>query len=119
VLTSYLLQQERVEPPVPGDAAVAGALAGAVGASIYIIGTAVLFLLFPVPLDENLRGVLARTPELPAEARDAILNISSRPGLLFAVFAVAYVPIYIVFSTLGALLGAALFRKNKPTATGD
>jgi hypothetical protein len=61
------------------------------------------------------RNQLESNPDIPPQFRDMVLNLITGRGLVLLQFAVT-LPIYAVFSMLGALLGLAFFRKKSPPA---
>jgi hypothetical protein len=111
VLTAYLLQERSPLPMTAGDAAIAGLLAGLIGAVISsVIGAAMMVVMggaaqqldqLPRDLPPEFARVLERFRELPSSVWFLV-------GLLFTLV------IFPIFSMLGALLGVAIFRKTPP-----
>jgi hypothetical protein len=115
LLTVYLRQQQQPEPLETADAVLSGLLAGVIGALLTVVGTWV-FLHWTGPLwQDQVRTQLEANPDIPPQVRDMILNLIAGRGLVLLQFAVT-LPIYAVFSMLGALLGLAFFRKKTPPA---
>ena len=113
ILVVYLQQQNRQEPVETADAVLGGLLAGLIGA---LIATAVTLAIVGVVGSlgfESVRGQLESNPDLPPEARDFLMNLFSGRGIWFVLFAIN-LPLYAVFTMLGALLGLAFFRKKLP-----
>ena len=127
LVASYLFQQNHTEPITPGDGALVGLLAGLVGAFVQtIVSIPVEILVAPME-----RAMLQRFMELagnmPVEMRDAFDRYSSSGapfgvlgiilrriiGLMFMLF------IGSIFSTLGGLLGAFIFRSERPAGPID
>lgn len=127
LVASYLFQQNNAGPMTPGDGALVGLLAGLVGAFVQtIVSIPVEILVAPME-----RAMLQRFMEIagnmPVEMRDAFDRYSSSGaplgvigmilrriiGLMFMLFVGA------IFSTLGGLLGAVIFRKESPAGTID
>ena len=122
LVAAYLLQQNQTVPITPGDGALVGLLAGIIGAFV------TFFLSIPIDmlLEPMQRAMVQRTLEMagtmPAGLRE-ILESYAEPrtsmGLagrmvvrvlgLFVLLAVGS-----IFSTLGGLLGAAIFKKSVP-----
>jgi hypothetical protein len=118
VLTVYLQQQSRGQPVEAAEAALSGLMAGAVGALINVLAVALLLSGSHASLtfDQQIRAALDQNAQVPPEARDRILAlVNSR--FLPAIMAVMTLPIYAIFGMLGALLGAAIFKKKSPPAT--
>jgi hypothetical protein len=114
------MQQNHPAPVSPGDGALVGLMAGAIGA---VAGTV---LSIPVALamgpfqTEMLERVLEGTQDMPPEIRSifeqmrsgmmsgAVVGIGVIFSLLFSLF------FYSLFGLLGGLLGSVIFRKNTP-----
>ena len=127
LVAAYLLQQNEAAPITPGDGALVGLLAGIIGAFVqFLVSIPISFIVGPME-----RAMLERASEMagsmPPELRRMIENMSADRsgtgligtmllwtiGLFFSLFIGA------IFSTLGGLLGAALFRKRLPPGTID
>lgn len=119
LLTVYLQQQRQPEPIETGDAVLGGLLAGVIGAIIVAIFTYVTLLVLGPVVQSSLSAMqsqLESNPDLPPAARDFTLNmIRMMTGGGAAVLGLVIgIPVYAIFSMLGALLGLALFRKKQP-----
>jgi len=110
VLTAYLQQQNRAEALEAAEAALGGLIAGLIGAVISVSISAMFAL--SVDVQEQLRGALDQV-EISSELRDRITEMVSGPRFVLLGAAIT-VPVYAVFSMLGALLGLAIFRKKTP-----
>jgi uncharacterized protein DUF5518 len=123
LVAAYLLQQNQSLPITPGDGALVGLLAGIAGAFIaFVLSIPIGLLMEPVQ-----RAMVQRMLEMggtmpPAfrqfletygEQRSGLgmlgRMIASIIGLFFMLIVGS------VFSTLGGLLGAAIFKKSVPT----
>jgi hypothetical protein len=115
LLTVYLQRQSPVADVVGGgdaaEAALGGLTAGAVGAVIYVLFSWVLFSLSGDAIVAEAESALDRFGQVPPEVRDRVLSLLTGGAYIFVVAAVT-LPIYAVFSMLGALLGLAIFRKK-------
>jgi hypothetical protein len=115
-LTVYLQQQSRPEPVEAGEAVLGGLLAGLVGA---VISGLVTFVLFSAATgmgtQEEFRQMIEQNPGVPPEAREMLNNLFQGGNFAILLFAVN-IPVYAVFSMLGALLGLAIFKKKTPPA---
>ena len=117
LLTTYLRQQQQPDPIETGDAVLGGLLAGVIGAVLTVLGTWA-FLHWTGPLwQDQVRSQLESNSDIPPQVRDMLLNVVTGRGLVLLQFAVT-LPIYAVFSMLGALLGLAFFKKKTPPAVG-
>ena len=113
LLTTYLRQQQLAEPVETADAILGGLIAGAIGALLTILGTWV-FLHWSGPLwQDQVRNQIESNSDIPPQVRDMVLNLITGRGLALLQFVVT-LPIYAIFSMLGALLGLAIFKKKTP-----
>ena len=113
VLATYLRQQQLPEPIETSDAVLGGLMAGAIGAVLTIIGN-YIFLQWTGPLwQDQLRTQLDANPDLPPQAREWVMNLTTGRGLALIQLVVT-LPIYALFGMLGALLGLTFFRKKLP-----
>jgi hypothetical protein len=125
VIAAYLFQQNRTTPITPSDGALVGLLAGLVGALAQFL-VAIPIDILVGPMEQALRQRILDMGTLPPEVRDllerygrggamggAFFIISRIVGLMFWVFVGG------IFSTLGGLLGALIFRKQTPPAVVD
>ena len=112
VLTSYLLQERLPRAIDAGSAAVSGLQAGMVGAIVAaVLGAAVTFLMGGAgeQLDQMPRG------DLPPQIAEMFDRFRELPAAIWYVGPfLAYIIIFPNFSTVGALLGVALFKKTPP-----
>jgi hypothetical protein len=118
-VAAYVLQQGQDAPITPADGALCGFLAGIAGAFVYlIIALPIDLIVGPMEREmlrrvvENLNGAegfrnyASRAEIVSAPIRAAI-------GFFFMLFVGA------IFSTIGGLLGAMVFRKAPPPAAID
>ena len=119
-LSAYLARQDTAPPVSPRQGAVAGLLAGVVGAAVWLVAFAALDVVVG-PLEQRMvAAMLDRSVDIPPDVRDMLATIgqqASSPvryvlGFLFQLFAGA------IFSTLGGLLGAIFFHRDTPAAPG-
>ena len=110
VLTAYLLQERSTLPITAGNAAVAGLLAGVVGAVVAsVVGAAFMAVMGGAAesLDQIPRG------DMPPEVGRVLDRFREMPpAFWFLGTAFAYLLIFPVFGMLGALLGVALFKRQ-------
>ena len=123
-VAAYLLQQNQTQPIAPGDGALVGLFAGLIGAGVgFVISIPLSFLLEPMQ-----RAMIQRTLEMSGDMPPAIRQMLEQygeprtavglMGRLFLQVIGFFVMLCIgaIFSTLGGLLGAALFKKTPPPA---
>ena len=114
VVVAYLMQQGHPEAITLQDGAVGGFLAGIVGAFVYTI-VAVPVQLLMAPIQRRVaQGILDAAGDVPPELRDMMDSLSSGGGatvisLVFMFFAMLLVGM--IFSTIGGVLGALMFRR--------
>jgi hypothetical protein len=126
-VAAYVLQQNQAAPIAPGDAALAGLLAGVAGAFVHLV-LAIPIDIVMAPMERAMaQSFLEMAGSMSPEMRDMFDRMSGRNvefsigiilirrvvGFMFMLFIGA------IFSTLGGLLGAALFRKQAPPAVVD
>lgn len=125
VVAAYLLQQNESAAITPADGALVGLLAGLAGAVIQIlISIPINFVVGPME-----RAMLQRIADMagnmPVEMRDAMERYGrgDQPLAFMIVARVVALMFWLcvgaVFSTLGGLIGAAIFRKQTPPGTID
>ena len=124
VLAAYLFQQDRAAPMTPADGALVGLLAGLVGALVQSLVSIPVDLVIG-PFEQTIRQRVLEMGTLPPEVRD-LLERYGRSGVTGGTMGAA---IYVIsrligliagpfvggiFSTLGGLLGALIFKKQTP-----
>jgi hypothetical protein len=122
IVAAYVLQQNQAAPITPGDGALVGLLAGLCGAVIQVVLSIPIGLLL-APIDyamlERLRDYAPDLGDLVDRyGRDRAAN----RAFILAVRAAAFVGwlfVGAVFSTIGGLVGAALFKRRPPPGTID
>jgi hypothetical protein len=126
VIAAYLVQQNQSTPITPADGALVGLLAGLIGALVrFVVQIPIDFLMAPIE-----RAMLQRIIDmgtLPPEWRDLFERYSGREGETSLAFQIVgrivglmfWLFVGAIFSTLGGLLGATIFRKDTPPAAID
>jgi hypothetical protein len=117
VVAAYLLQQNQATPVTAGDGALVGLLAGLVGAVVYLILSIPITILV-APLERALmERVMENARNMPVEVRDYMGTVGSGVRIVagFMMMLVAGA----VFSTIGGLLGAAIFVRRPPPGVID
>jgi hypothetical protein len=120
IVAAYVLQQNQTLPITPGDGALVGLLAGLFGALVQAV-LSIPITMVVGPMERELaQRILDMAGNIPPDLRDALERFSrnGRSGPLLLVGRMVafmfWVCVGAVFSTLGGLLGAALFRKPAP-----
>jgi len=125
VIAAYLFQQNQSKPITPADGALIGLLAGLAGALIqFLVKIPLDFLI--APMEQAMVQRMMDMGTLPPEVHDmferygrggamggAFFFLTRIVGLMFWVFVGG------VFSTLGGLLGALIFKKQTPPGVVD
>jgi len=126
-IAAYLLQQNSSAPITPGDGALVGLLAGLVGALVqFIVAIPIGMMIAPMER-EMLRRVLEMAGTMPPEMRDTIERYSNADarfgmGIMIArrvVGLMVWLFIGGIFSTIGGVLGALIFKKDTPPGVID
>jgi hypothetical protein len=120
VVAAYVLQQNQPAPITPGDGALVGLLAGIFGAFVQLVLSIPISLVVGPMEREVMQRILEMTGNMPPELRDA-LERYSREGQSGALTVLArlvgfmfWLVVGAIFSTLGGVLGAAIFRRQAP-----
>ena len=125
IIAAYLFQQNQTTPITPADGALIGLLAGLAGALVRFL-VAIPIDILVAPMEQAMLQRMLDMGTLPPDVRDlldryrrvgamggAFFIISRIVGLMFWVFAGG------IFSTLGGLLGALIFRTQTPPGAID
>jgi hypothetical protein len=122
VIAAYLFQQNKSTPMTPADGALVGLLAGLVGALVRTV-VAVPIDLLVAPMEQAMVQRLLDMGTLPPEAREVLERFGrggAMGGAYFVLSRIVGLMFWLcvggVFSTLGGLLGALIFKKQ--TAPG-
>jgi hypothetical protein len=116
VTAAYLLQNSQPAPITAGDGAVVGFLAGVVGTIVWQV-LAVPVTLLMGPLQARMLDRLLSTGDIPDNMRSVFESLRQNAGFSIARFVLGgafTLVISVIFSTVGGLVGAALFRKKAP-----
>jgi hypothetical protein len=117
-IAAYLQQQNQPFPLTISRAAQVGALAGVVGAFVWLVGDQVLSVVL-APFQEMMLGELRRNAgDLPPELRDWLDRVEpggagGRIGFFLVMLIVGS-----IMASVGGMVGAAYFRKDVPPALG-
>jgi hypothetical protein len=109
-VAAYVLQQNRSTAITAGEGAIVGVLAGVIGAFVYLL-VAVPIALMMAPFERVMMDRIADSGNLPPEYRDLIGSYAGTA--LFSVFGfLAMLCVGSIFSTIGGVLGATIFKKQ-------
>ena len=125
LVAAYLLQQNQATPITPGDGALVGLLAGLIGALVQVVVSIPISMVVG-PMERAMaQRLLEMAGNVPPEMREMFERYSGEGrsmafviiGRIFALF--FWVCLGAVFSTIGGLIGALIFKKNLPPGTID
>ena len=110
VMAAYLLQDRDPNPIQLGDGAIVGLMAGVIGAFVYLI-LSIPITLMMAPMMRAFTDRMLDNSELPPEFREMLASgMGTAAGIILSFF--AYLVAGLIFSTLGGVLGAVIFRKK-------
>ena len=116
ILTTYLQRQQHPLAPLDGsECALLGLTAGAMGAVIYFVAMVAMFSVGGDQIEAQFRAAM-EGQQVPPEARAFMERLMTGRNLVLFMGAIA-LPVYAMFSTIGALLGVAIFRRKTPPTT--
>jgi uncharacterized membrane protein YedE/YeeE len=125
MLAAYLMQQNQTAPIQPGDGALVGLLAGLVGAVVQVLVSIPVSMLVGPMERAMVQRILEMAGSMPPDMRDVFERYSreGQPTALIVIGRVFGLMFWLcvgaVFSTIGGLIGAAIFKKNTPPGTID
>ena len=126
VVGAYLLQQHQTAPITPSDGALVGLLAGVIGAFVQFAVSIPIGILVAPFERAMLQRVMDMAGSMPPEMRDTLGRYASGGDVSLAwmivsriVGLIMWLAVGAIFSTLGGLLGATIFRKQTPPAVID
>ena len=120
MVTAYLLQRGQLAPIEFGQAALGGFLAGILGAVVTVV-VQIPINLVTGPLQDGLMesirdGMLSSGADVPPEVLELFDTVGSSGFVSVFIEFIFMLLAGMVFSTLGGLLGAVIFRKSAPPA---
>lgn len=124
LVASYVYQQNQLTPMSPGDGALAGLLAGLIGAVVQSV-VAIPINIVAGPIERELvQRVLDNAGDMPSWFRTALERSREgrTPAFMIAGQIVAFffwVCVGGIFSTIGGLIGALIFKKDLPPGVID
>jgi hypothetical protein len=124
---AYVLQQNTSAPISPGDGALVGLLAGLAGAVVHLLLSIPIDILaspYERTLVQRLIGIAGTMPPQMRDTIDRAMNQREHGGIGLLLAGRMFVFILVlcvgsVFSTIGGLIGAMLFKRDMPPDTFD
>ncbi len=115
VLTAWLQQRDRPEPLPLGEGALGGFLAGIAGAVVYV-AVAVPISIVTAPLQRRMMEFVVNSgSDMPPEVREMLESYGSEGIAASVIIGFGFMLVAgMMFSTLGGLLGALIFRTSLP-----
>jgi hypothetical protein len=110
VLAAWVMQQNHPRPVALGDGAVVGLLAGVSGAVVKLAATALIASLAPGQVGSVSRDAYAASEGMPPEFREVLRSVP--PAMFVLVEGLMFLVIGSIISTVGGILGAAIFRRR-------
>jgi hypothetical protein len=121
VVSAYLLQHAQAAPITAGDGVAVGLLAGVIGAIVWQV-LAVPVTILMGPLQARMIERLLNSSDLTDNMRSIFETLRQSAGfspVRFVMGSVITLVLSVIFSTVGGLIGAALFRKSTPPPPPD
>ncbi len=120
-LAAYLLQRNQSAPISSSDGALVGFGAGLVGAVVWQVLTVPVTLVMG-PIQSRLIARLLDAGDLPENVRQVFQTLQENAGFSLRRFVLGgffTMFVSLIFSTLGGLIGAGLFRTKVPPPQPD
>ncbi len=125
LLAAYLLQQNQSTAITPGDGALVGLLAGLIGAVAQVVISIPISMVVGPMERAMVQRFMEMAGNMPPEVRDMLERYGGEGrsaavmivGRIFALF--FWACIGAIFSTVGGLIGALIFKKDLPPDTID
>lgn len=118
-LAAYLEVQQQNRTLTTGEGAAVGALAGVIGAFVWLPIVAVLATVIGPVQEALIEEFLRNARDIPPELRDALENMESSGSFGQFVF-LFFFQLFIgtIFAAIGGIIGAMYFKKEVPPALG-
>jgi len=118
-LAAYLEAQQRNRTLAGGEGAAVGALAGVIGALVWLPIVAIVALVLGPFQEAILEEIVRNARDMPPEAREILENMGSSRGIIgFILLFLFQLVVGSIFAALGGVLGAIYFKKEVPPAMG-
>ena len=126
LVAAYLFQQNQATPMSPGDGALVGLLAGLIGAFVQVLVSIPISIVVGPMERAMVQRFMDMAGSMPPEMRDMFERYGSGEGrsaafmILGRIFALFFwLCVGAIFSTIGGLIGALVFKKDLPPGTID
>jgi len=122
LVAAYVFQENQDLPMTLGDGAMAGLLAGLVGAAVHLLLSIPIDIVM-APIERNFaQRLIDMMGSMPPEMRDMMDRVRQQQierGIVFVIGRRLVVFVFMlfiggVFSTIGGVVGAAIFGKKTP-----
>jgi hypothetical protein len=121
LLSAYMVQQNDPRPITVGRGAGVGLLAGIIGAFVWLLVAMALNSLI-APIQERMIDAMIRNAQdMPPEAREWLELMANRASSPFR-YALGFLFHFcggLIFATLGGILGAVFFRRDRNIIPGE
>jgi hypothetical protein len=117
-LASYLEVQQKNRTLTGGEGAAVGALAGVIGAFVWLPIVAVLAVVLGPIQRAILEEIVRNARDMPPEARDVLENMGQRGVGGYLLLFLFQLVGGSLFAAIGGILGAMYFKKEVPPALG-
>ena len=118
-LAAYLEAQQQNRTLTGGQGAAVGALAGVIGAFVWLPIVAMVAVVLGPFQEAMLQEIVRNARDMPPEAREILENMGGSRGFAGYIFLFFFqLVVGSMFAALGGLLGAMYFRKDVPPALG-
>ncbi len=120
-VAAYLLQNSQQAPITAGDGVAVGFLAGLIGAIVWQVLAVPLTILMG-PIQARITERLLSAGDLPDNVRSIFETLRQNAGfsvIRFIIGGFFTLIVSVFFSTIGGLIGAALFRAKTPPPGPD
>ncbi|MGH9866730.1 MAG: hypothetical protein ACREAA_01000 [Candidatus Polarisedimenticolia bacterium] len=116
VLTTWMMVRGSTVAVTYGQAALGGAIAGAVAAVTWGLATLLVGMALQRDFTEDMREAAERTQQMTGEDVAAVLEGIAAPVML-AIGSCILIVIWVPFGIAGGVIGRAIFEKRPPAAT--
>ncbi len=118
-LAAYLQVQQENRTLTGGEGAAVGALAGVIGAFVWLPIVAMVAVVLGPFQEAMIEEFVRNARDMPPEAREVLENFDSSRGIAFYILLFFFQLIVgSMFAALGGVLGAMYFKKEVPPALG-
>jgi hypothetical protein len=118
-IAAYLQGQQQNRTLTGGEGAAVGALAGVIGALVWLPIAAVVAILLGPLQEAVVERILSSANDIPPQVREVLEGVGeSEGGLGFILSFFFQLFMGAIFASIGGVLGAMYFKKEVPPALG-